>query len=437
MIQSDALGSQFHDASEDTTPPLWRRAWAHPRIVLVAAAFTLLALVAAIAGPALLSGDFGEEVGRGPAGSTGASLGQTGDGSLTISPYDTGEAGFLTANYGTGITASTYDEDVSTPKAASVPDTAPAPEPTGQTALETSGRSIISNSSLAIEIDNVPGAIDQLRVIANSAGGFIETLSTTGGADPDRGNATIRVPGSAFLATLQRVKEIGTVVGETVGSDDVTEQVIDLQARLRSEQAKEISFLELLGRADSVSDLLNIERELSRVRTEIERLTGQLSFIEQRVDLATIHVSFGQPASLAAEPPSASLAVETGDAEDAIVQLKAIVEQVGGEIDSTSVSLNNGVMQAFVALRVMPADSEDTLFRFAQLGDVTAKEVREPGAASALPESDEATARITVTLNQVESPRNWWLWAGTPAAAVALLLLLAISYRAGQARNHS
>jgi hypothetical protein len=314
----------------------------------------------------------------------------------------------------------------------------PLPSPTtGQTALETSGRAIISTSSLAIEVDSVPSAIDQLRTIANSAGGFIETLSTTGGADPDRGNATVRVPGSAFLTTLQRVKELGTVIGESVGSNDVTEQVIDLKARLRSEEAKETSFLELLGRANSVSDLLSIERELSRVRTEIERLTGQLSFIEQRVDLATIHVNFGQPDSLAAEPPSASLAMDTRDVDDAVTQLKAMVLQAGGEVDSTSISLNNGVLQAFVAVRVLPATFDDTLFRAAQLGDVTAKEVRQPGATSDLPESDEATARITVTLNQSESTRNWWVWAGAPGAALAVILLLAGTYRIGRARNRA
>jgi hypothetical protein len=434
MSQSNTLSSN-PEASADVPRFLsWQRVRTFPRVAVVVVVATALALTAAIAIPSLMAGDdtraeavsdsafsFGTQ---GPAGAAGSDFSEESN------------DGFSAMGYQSDAGAKIGDEF-----ALVAPTSAPAPDVSliaeGQSALETSGRSIISTSSLAIEVDSVPGAIDQLRTVASSAGGFIETLSTTGGADPDRGNATIRVPGSAFLTTLQRVKELGTVIGETVGSDDVTEQVIDLGARLRSEQAKEVSFLELLSRADSVSDLLSIERELARVRTEIERLTGQLGFIENRVNLATIHVSFGQPASLAAEPPSASLAVDTRDVEDAVVQLKAIVEQVGGEVDSTSISLNNGILQAFVAVRVMPADFDDTLFRLVQLGDVTAKEVRTPGAASALPESDEASARITVTLNQAEDGRNWWLWAGGPAAVLALVLLLAVSYRVGSARNHS
>lgn len=433
---------------------LWQRLTARPLVAATTASALVLALVSAVAVPTLLGGEprgalasspdqqesggpTGPAGARGPAGAFGGDFGDVGVAidNQDLVPATSSEAFSLSSGY-----------DISDFGASPTPVPAPkldvdyansASSATGPTTLETSGRAIISTSSLAIEVDSVPSAIDQLRTIANSAGGFIETLSTTGGADPDRGNATVRVPGASFLTTLQRVKELGTVIGESVGSDDVTEQVIDLKARLRSEQAKETSFIELLDRANSVSELLSIERELSRVRTEIERLTGQLSFIEQRVDLATIHVNFGQPDSLAAEPPSASLALDTQDVEDAVTQLKAMVVQAGGEVDSTSISLNNGVLQAFVAVRVLPATFDDALIRAAQFGDVTAKEVRQPGATSDLPESAEATARITVTLNQDESSRNWWVWAGAPVAALALILLLAVTYRIGRARNRS
>ncbi len=465
-----AVTGEPRPAFSEKLATLWQRLTARPLVAATAASVVALALVSAIAAPSLLGGesDSGwilssingsadeEATHRGPAGPVGPA-GAAGDSTTTtlvpglafdftdvdvriddgqvVVKDESGEAFFTSASF-EGDGGMEY-RDASNGASPTTTDT-PAPSPVaGQTALETSGRAIISTSSLAIEVDSVPSAIDQLRTIANSAGGFIETLSTTGGADPDRGNATVRVPGSAFLTTLQRVKELGTVIGESVASDDVTEQVIDLKARLRSEEAKETSFIELLDRANSVSELLSIERELSRVRTEIERLTGQLSFIEQRVDLATIHVNFGQPDSLAAAPPSASLAMNTRDVEDAVTQVKAMVLQAGGEVDSTSISLNNGVLQAFVAVRVLPATFDDMLFRAAQLGDVTAKEVRQPGATSDLPESDEATARITVTLNQSESTRNWWIWAGAPGAALAVVLLLAVTYRIGRARNRS
>jgi hypothetical protein len=432
---------------------IWQRLTARPLLAATTASVVALALVSAIAVPALL----GDEA-RGEFASLAGSLGQEQSDGAAGPAGPAGAPSSSTSIQGADVSTpeviTNSDDTFFTSAAFSLRDSsgsrAPAPAPkldvdyadsalsaAGQTTLETSGRAIISTSSLAIEVDSVPSAIDQLRTIANSAGGFIETLSTTGGADPDRGNATVRVPGPSFLTTLQRVKELGTVIGESVGSDDVTEQVIDLKARLRSEEAKETSFIELLDRGNTVSELLSIERELSRVRTEIERLTGQLSFIEQRVDLATIHVSFGQPDTLAAEPPSASLAMDSQDVEDAVTQIKAIVTQAGGEVDSTSINLNNGVLQAFVAVRVVPATFEDTLFRTAQLGDITVKDVRQPGATDELPESEEATARITVTINQADASRNWWIWAALPGAALVMMLLLAGTYRIGRTRNRS
>jgi hypothetical protein len=431
------VSSDIRSSRWEAVTTLWQMLTARPLVAVTAASLVALALVSAIAVPSLIGsnarGELASFAGNAdreptaPAGATGA----PGNGAVDDMSND---ALFTVGTYA-AKGANEANDASSSPQPATAEGGASAPA--NQTALETAGRSIISTSSLAIEVDSVPSAMDQLRTIANSAGGFIETLSTTGGADPDRGNATVRVPGSTFLDTLQRVKQLGTVTGESVGSDDVTEQVIDLGARLRSELAKEASFLELLDRADSVSDLLSIERELSRVRTEIERLTGQLSFIEQRVDLATIHVNFGQPAALTSAPPAASLAVGTRNVEDAVAQLKAIVDQAEGEVDSTSIVLNNGVVQAYVAIRVSPAAFEDTLSRVTGLGEVTAKEIRTPGIDSDLPESDEATAKITVTMNQVEPSRNWWLWAGAPAGVVAMVLLLAITYKIGRARNRS
>jgi hypothetical protein len=264
-----------------------------------------------------------------------------------------------------------------------------------------------------------------MRVIAESAGGFIETLSTSGGADPERGNATIRVPGNAFFNAMERIKAPGEVTGEQVDSDDVTEQIIDLAARLRSEQAKEERFLELLDTTRTVSEVLNVERELSWVRTEIERLQGQLSFIERRVSLATINVNFGKPGASLAVAPSASLAIRTKNVDEAVADVKRLTEQAGGEIDNTSVSLGGDGLQAFVTLRVPPAQFDSVLLQLQQLGDVRAKEVRQPGTNDDEPASDEAVARIDITLSDPPGDdRNWWLWAGAPLGGLAALVIL-------------
>ena len=115
----------------------------------------------------------------------------------------------------------------------------------------------------------------------------------------------IRIPQTEFFNAFDRIKLLGEVVSENAGSEDVTDRFIDLEARLKSAQREEESLLALLGRAGKVGDILTIERELARVRTELERLQGQINFLERRVDLATITVSLFTPQARFSESHSA------------------------------------------------------------------------------------------------------------------------------------
>ena len=88
---------------------------------------------------------------------------------------------------------------------------------------------------------------------------------------------------------------VGKVQSKNLGSEDVSERFIDLQARLKSSLREEKSLLSLVGRTRTVSEVLAIERELTRVRSDIERFQGQLNFLERRIDLASITVSLSSP----------------------------------------------------------------------------------------------------------------------------------------------
>jgi hypothetical protein len=169
------------------------------------------------------------------------------------------------------------------------------------------------------------------------------------------------------------------VLGEAAGSEDVSSDLIDLEARLRSEQTKEESFPELLDRTASVSEVLNVERELSRVRTEIEHLEGQLTFLKRRVSVATIVVALQVPAEAAIDPPTASMHVEVNDADRASTDVQAMVSAVGGELSTSTVSLRNEGLQAFLAFRVPIAEFDQAMASLERLGTVTAKEVRDNG----------------------------------------------------------
>ena len=156
-------------------------------------------------------------------------------------------------------------------------------------------RKIIFIASLSIEVEEVEAAVDRARAVAESLGGFVEHLSSSGGSETPRADLTIRIPQTGFSDALEHIESLGEVQFRNLGSEDVTEQFIDLGARLKSSMAEEKSLLALLERSNSVTEILTVERELTRVRADIERAQGRLNFLERRVDLATIQVSLFLP----------------------------------------------------------------------------------------------------------------------------------------------
>ena len=135
-------------------------------------------------------------------------------------------------------------------------------------ALQTAQRKVISSASITVELKNISEATTQVRVIAESLGGFVEQLSSSGGPQRQRATMTIRVPQDQFFPALERIEALGTVQSRNIGSEDVSEQFIDLEAHLKSALGEEQSLLSLLERAGTVSEVLAIERELFRVLRE-------------------------------------------------------------------------------------------------------------------------------------------------------------------------
>ena len=143
-------------------------------------------------------------------------------------------------------------------------------------------RQIISQGSMSVQVADVPTAAARVRAIAEGVGGFVEQLSSNGVGEFQQSTITVRVPQAEFFSVFEQIKALGEVQNENAGSVDVTEQFIDLEARLKSAQREELSLLSLLDRANVISEILTIERELTRIRGELERLQGQLNFLERR-----------------------------------------------------------------------------------------------------------------------------------------------------------
>lgn len=315
------------------------------------------------------------------------------------------------------------------PKATSASVPAPTSDLQWQrTTVEIVDRQIISQASLSVEVEDVTGAVAQVRTIAETRGGFISQLATTGTPGRQRSDLTVRVPQGEFFDTLESIKRLGKVWSENAGSEDVTEQFIDLEARLRSALREEQSLLSLLERADTVSNILTIERELARVRSEIERLQGQINYLSRRVDLATISVALFPPEERLADPPYGSLSMEVEDVSASVDEVKSLVDRVGGELEGVFRSVSNGREQAEVKFSVLAKDFSAVVSQVEGQGKVNYKEIRE---STGNVESEEPDSSLTVFLMERESSLGRWLLIGGAAVVggVLLLVLLYVVYR--------
>ena len=303
----------------------------------------------------------------------------------------------------------------------------PAPRPSGDAQdfpVFNSERQVISQASLTVEVEDVGTAITELRAIVESVGGFIEHVSTTDGPQPGRGSATIRVPAEQFNHTIDRIEAFGEVLGQSLGQTDVTGDAIDLAAQLRSERSAEASLLKLLDRAVSVSDVLTVERELGRVRANVERLQGQLDFIERSVALATITVTFALPPDPTASAPSASLRIEVRDVERSVRRIRDLVDQAGGTMGQVvTVSTQQDGQEAFLSFLVPASAFESVLTSLVGDGVVLHQEVRSDGRLPKDKPDEDAQARITTELQSPEEA-NPWRSIGIPVGGALVVLSL-------------
>lgn len=151
---------------------------------------------------------------------------------------------------------------------------------------------IIQRASLSIEVLDFQASSNALILIVERSDGFVsDSYSYVTGTGLKRGDFTIRVPTDEFLSVIAEIEQIGNVESKHTSAQDVTEEYIDLKARINNLERQEQRLLEILDMANNTQEVLEVEREIWRVRSEIEQLTGRLNYLENRIELSTISVS--------------------------------------------------------------------------------------------------------------------------------------------------
>ena len=272
-----------------------------------------------------------------------------------------------------------------------------------------------------VEVPDVDAAVTAVSNVATALGGFVESLSND---SKERAQVTIRVPQEQFFEAVARVATTGEVKSRNLGSQDVSDQYVDLQARLKTSKAEEERYLQLLARANSVTEILALERELTRVRGDIERAQGQLNLLERRVALATLTVTLNRPTGAQGVPPSGSVSIKTRDVAGAAATIKGYVAGKKGVVDSSTYQVNQDRAQASLAVRMLPQDFATTMQTVESSGEVLNKSLNEgkPTADGSAPTAKDPNAALNITITE-DTSLPWW---GVVLAVVIPLLVLAL-----------
>ncbi len=154
----------------------------------------------------------------------------------------------------------------------------------GNLAAARQERKVIYTGHFKVVVADVAQALTAAKSMAEGLGGYMQRMTTSG--------ITVRVPAGKFEQAVKALEAMGPMVHRDITAQDVTEQYLDLELRLRNTQALRTKLLELLSTTTDVKDALAVERELARTREQIERLEGQLKRLKDRVAYATLTVAF-------------------------------------------------------------------------------------------------------------------------------------------------
>jgi hypothetical protein len=156
----------------------------------------------------------------------------------------------------------------------------------------TQDRMIVRTGDMSLVVEEVTQACEDIAQLAVFLGGYMVSSQISGEEEEMRGWISFRVPDEKFDQALAELRDLAIrVKSESTSSQDVTEEYIDLEARLKNAEATEQQYLAILEKATDVEDILSVYNYLSQVRQEIEQIKGQMQYLERTTSTSLISVS--------------------------------------------------------------------------------------------------------------------------------------------------
>jgi hypothetical protein len=310
-------------------------------------------------------------------------------------------------------------------------------------AVPAESRKLIRNASVEVEVKAFDDAAQKVTDLANAAGGYVATRNSSRLPNSKMsGTLVVKVPPAALDGFLTQLRGLGEIRNQTLGSEDVTKAYFDTDARLRNARRMEEGLLELLKNTKGrVSDLLQVERELGRVRGEIEEMEGQLKLWDSLISYATVtvHLSEKNLDEAAAYRMSRldTLLLATADVEKTYQQANAIAATAKAQVVQSNVSRDiSGQAGAVLVLLLDPPTADATIAQLEGIAHVlnyhsATERVARGGsadAANARVERDRVQLTISIASQDQTPAQRTQLRVETPQvenAAAALRQFLA------------
>ena len=245
-----------------------------------------------------------------------------------------------------------------------------------QPAPALANRKLIRNATVELEIISFDNAIQKITAFASEEHGYVATTNSEKQANGKlRGQVVVKVLPENLDRFLQKIRSLGELKNQTLGTEDVTKAYFDTDARLKNAHVMEQRLIDMLKtKTGKVSDLLQVEKELGRVREEIEKMQGELKYWDSQIQFATVTISLAEkdmeePAAFLLKE-RAQLALYSPDVEKIYNEAKRLASP---KVQITNAQLNrdySGRVSAQLSMLIAPEESDAVIGRVKGLGRV-------------------------------------------------------------------
>ncbi len=279
----------------------------------------------------------------------------------------------------TAAPAKTAQAEMAARKTVSEPQTSnPVAEavPTETPPSGLANRKLVRNATVELEIVSFDNAVQRITTVANEQHGYIATTDSEKQANGKlKGHVVVKVLPESLDRFLQKVRSLGELKNQTLGTEDVTKAYFDTDARLKNARVMEQRLIDMLKtKTGKVSDLLQVEKELARVREEIEKMQGELKYWDSQVQFATVTISLTEKDM---EEPAAFLLKERAQLSLYIPDVEKIYNEARSlaspRVQITNAQLNrdySGRVSAQLSMLIAPEESDAVIGRLKGFGRV-------------------------------------------------------------------